>query len=119
MNQYSFTYRLVRDGLKTTSDIISGHFGEPTAEQPQDTAEGIPLIMYRYSLNPGKQWQAAWTPTFKLVLALRDEVEAHGGHLAVILVPGREEEDRRCQNHQREAFPEDHELYLLPPREQH
>jgi lysophospholipase L1-like esterase len=93
LDQNSFTYRLVRDGLKTVLQLFRGEIGAPTLAQPETTDFSVlPLPLERFRPEYDAQWQEAWTVTQLVVRELRQTVEAHGGQLVVVIVPGLEED---------------------------
>lgn len=87
LRYYSFTYTL----LERISSIFS---------QSDDTSDNfpldeIPIDLYAYSeeSQAREDWINAWAITEALIQTLRDEVEANGGELRVLLIDTRWQHD--------------------------
>jgi hypothetical protein len=51
----------------------------------------VPVPFYVYQKPIGEEWQNAWALTEAILADLRRQVEANGGHLAVIITPAKEQ----------------------------
>ncbi|MEO1286382.1 MAG: SGNH/GDSL hydrolase family protein [Chloroflexota bacterium] len=90
LRTYSFTYTLIEQ-LFSTAGIPS----LITADDAQQATE-LPIDYYAYSPESQQRddWAQAWAITEALLITLRDEIEAHGGELVVLLVDTRWQHDR-------------------------
>ena len=55
------------------------------------THPAIPVPFYTYHQPPGDDWASGWALTEAILARLKQEVRADGGHLAVVIIPAREQ----------------------------
>lgn len=82
-------YRFVRDRVKTNHLLYSAAIRLRLADPPEGESGSIavPDSWRVFERRPAPEVLHAWTLTEKLLLALRDDVEAEGGRLLVVNVP--------------------------------
>jgi len=89
LNRYSALYRLVVPHLRESPFLLrllgsSGLLGSVASFMAQDPP--VPLLYGVYRSTSDPQWQEAWTLTAAIIRRLAEEIHAHGGQLAVVVI---------------------------------
>jgi hypothetical protein len=111
LTEHSYTYRMVRDYVKTKLEIshlkqISNPQENEITSQSLVKSEQLPYWLDPYRPVYSSQWEQAWLITELLLAKLKREVEAHDARLIVVILNPRQEIEQVYWEDYVEEYPE-------------